>query len=124
VESFGAPAIVAAASRSRPRRPRRPLWTWVSCSKPLPKPIGHGLLGGLHPEPIPRVTRLVRRAARAARPHPASPRHLLLELLSGNEPACEVLTEHGADLDEIDRSTRHQLKTDAAARRAAERTRL
>lgn len=110
-ETFGAAAVADAASRVRPRRPRRPLLTWISCSKPLPQPIGYSPLTGPRLEPIPRVTRLVKRAARAARPQPASPPHLLLELINGNEPACEVLAELGADLDEIGRATRRELET-------------
>lgn len=108
-ETFGAAAVADVVSRVRPRGPRRPLLTWISCSKPLPGPIGYSPLIGPRLEPIPRVRRLAVRAARAARPHLAVPTHLLLALLDGNEPACEVLVEHGVDLDEIGRATRHQL---------------
>jgi DNA-binding transcriptional MerR regulator len=51
--------------------------------------------------PIPRVTRVLKRATRAARPGLASPTHLLLALIRGNEPACEILTEVGLDLDTL-----------------------
>ncbi|MGH8985993.1 MAG: Clp protease N-terminal domain-containing protein [Acidimicrobiia bacterium] len=38
------------------------------------------------------------RATREARPQSASPGHLLLALVAGNGPACEILTEAGVDL--------------------------
>lgn len=109
VDTFGADAVADAASRVRPRQARRPLWTFISCSKPLPQATNYSPLTGLRPEPIPRVKHLVKRAVHVARPQLASPPHLLLALINGNEPACEILTEHGVNLDEISRATRRQL---------------
>lgn len=37
-ETFGGEAVADAVSRVRPRQPRRPVWSWISCSKPLPQP--------------------------------------------------------------------------------------
>lgn len=114
-ETFGGDAVADAVSRVRPRKVRRPVWTWISCSKPLPLPTNYSPLTGSHPEPIPRVRRLVKRAVRAARPQLAAPPHLLLALINGNEPASEVLTEYGVNLDEIARTTRRQLETNQSA---------
>jgi ATP-dependent Clp protease ATP-binding subunit ClpA len=108
-EAFGADAVARAARRVRPPRPRRPLWSWVSCSKPLPRRRCDSPLTGQPPGLIPRVKRLLERATRAARPQLASPSHLLLALVAGNEPACEVLTALGVDLDALATATRGQI---------------
>jgi ATPases with chaperone activity, ATP-binding subunit len=34
-QTFGADAVIRAAARARPRWPRRPLWSWISCSAPF-----------------------------------------------------------------------------------------
>jgi len=97
-ETFGTDAVERAAWRVRPRRPRRPLWSWISCSKALPRRRCDSPLAGQPLGLIPRVKRLLDRATGAARPQPATPSHLLLTLVSGNEPACEILTALGVDL--------------------------
>lgn len=112
-ETFGPDEVADAVSRVRPRRPRRSLWTLISCNRLQPLPFDYSPLGGLRLQPIPRVRRIVRRAVRAARPQQASPSHLLLALVSGSEPACEILTEHGVSLAEIRRATRRHLEIDA-----------
>lgn len=108
-QTFGTDAVARAARRTRPRRPRRPLWTWISCSRPLPSRSCDSPLAGHRLAPIPRVKRLLERATRAARPGPASSRHLLLVLLTGNEPASEVLEALGVDLDALASATRRSI---------------
>ena len=105
-ETFGADAVARAARRVRPPRPRRPLWSWVSCSKPLPRRRCDSPLAGQPLSLIPRVKRLLERASRAARPELASPNHLLLALVTGDEPACEILTALGVDLAALATATR------------------
>jgi ATP-dependent Clp protease ATP-binding subunit ClpA len=97
-ETFGTDAVERAAWRVRPRRPRRPLWSWISCSKPLTRRRCDSPLAGQPLGLIPRVKRLLDRATGAARPQPATPSHLLQTLVTGNEPACEILTALGVDL--------------------------
>ena len=97
-DTFGAEAVTRAARRSRPSGPRRPLWSWISCSKPLPRRRCDSPLTGQALGLIPRVTRLLQRASRTARPGLASPEHLLLTLLNGKEPACELLHAMGVDV--------------------------
>ena len=58
---------------------------------------------------IPRVKRLLERASREARPDLASPSHLLLVLVTGNEPACEILTTLGIDLTALAAATRQEI---------------
>jgi ATP-dependent Clp protease ATP-binding subunit ClpA len=109
-QSLGKDATFQAASRVRPSRPRRPLWTWISCSRPLSGPRRDSPLAGQPLELIPRVTRLLGRATRAARPRLASPSHLLLALITGNEPSCEVLDALCVDLDALASATRHSMR--------------
>jgi Clp amino terminal domain, pathogenicity island component len=108
-QTFGADAVARAASRARRRRPRRPLWSWISCSKPLPGRRCDSPLTGQWLDPIPRVKRVLDRATRAARPRPASPGHLLLALLAGDEPACEILTALNVNLEALAAATRQWL---------------
>ena len=68
---------------------------------------------------IPRVKRVLQRATRAAHPRPASPSHLLLALIAGKEPACEVLAELGVDLDALAASARHWVDEAGTARERA-----
>jgi hypothetical protein len=117
--SFGADAVVRAASHVRPSRPRRPLWLWISCSKPPVGPRRDSPLAGQPLELIPRVERLVSRAARAAQPRLASPSHLLLALITGREPACEILDALGVDLDALAGATMHSIKEGGAAGKRA-----
>jgi ClpA/ClpB-like protein len=107
-KTFGADAVDRAAQRVRPPR-RRPLWSCISCSKPLPRRRCTSLLVGQPLGLIPRVKRLLERASRAARPQLASPSHLLLALVTGHEPACEVLTALGVDLPALATATRRQI---------------
>lgn len=116
--TFGADAVARAAARTRTPRPRRPLRTYISCSRPPPPRRGESPLAGRRLEPIPRVTRLLKRAARAARPQLASPAHLLVALLEGTEPACELLTKRAVDLDTLARTTRRLLTERRHARSA------
>jgi hypothetical protein len=119
-QTFGADAVVRAASQVRPSRTRRRLWTWISCSKPPGGPRRDSPLAGQPLELIPRVERLLSRAARSARPRPASPSHVLLALIMGNEPACEMLDALGVDLDELAIATMHSINEgDAAGKRAS-----
>jgi ATP-dependent Clp protease ATP-binding subunit ClpA len=115
--TFGADAIARAAARTRTPLPRRPLRTYISCSRPLPPRRAESPLAGRRLEPIPRVTRLLKRTARAARPQPASPAHLLLAILDGNEPACELLAERDVNLDTLARNARRSLTEQADTRR-------
>jgi hypothetical protein len=108
-ETFGAEAVDRAARRVRPTRPRRPLWSWISCSKPLPRRRCTSPLAGQPLGLIPRVKRLLDRASRSARPQLASPSHLLLALVTGDEPACEVLTALSVDLPALAAATRRQI---------------
>ena len=112
-QTFGTDAVTRAASRARPRRRRRPLWSWISCSKPLPSQRCDSPLTGQRLDPIPRVKRVLERAARAAGPRRASSSHLLLALLAGNEPACEVLAALGVDLEALAAATRRWINGDS-----------
>jgi hypothetical protein len=107
--TFGDDAVARAALQARPRRGRRPLWTWISCSRPHPSRRCDSPLTGQSLHLIPRVKRLLDRATRAARPGLASPSHLLLALITGEEPACEVLAELGVDLDAVAATARRWL---------------
>jgi ATP-dependent Clp protease ATP-binding subunit ClpA len=122
-ETFGTDAVVRAAQQARPRRPHRPLWSRFSCSKPLPRrPPCDSPLAGQPLRPIPRVKRLLERATGAARPHLASSSHLLLALITGNEPACEILTAFGVDLAPLAAAITQQIEEHGAAgKRASER---
>ena len=107
-ETFGAEAITRAAWRVQRPRCRRPRWHWISCSKPWS--IGcHSPLAGHPLALIPRVKRLLERASREARPRLASPSHLLLVLLTGNEPACEILTTLGVEVTALAAATRREI---------------
>lgn len=118
-QTFGADVISQAASRVRPARARRPLWAWVSCSKPPSGPRRDSPLTSRPIDPIPRVKRLLARASRAARPGLVSPSHLLLALITGNEPASEVLDALGVDLHALASAARRWINEgDAAGERA------
>ncbi len=107
-QTFGAEAITRAAWRVRPPRRRRPRWHWISCSKPW-SVVCESPLAGQPLALIPRVKRLLERASREARPQLASPSHLLLVLITGNEPACEILTALGVDLSALAAATRCEI---------------
>jgi hypothetical protein len=62
------------------------------------------------------MKRLLERATRVARPDIATPEHLLLVLITGNEPACEILRAAGVDLVALAAATQRQL--DEQARRS------
>jgi ATP-dependent Clp protease ATP-binding subunit ClpA len=96
--SFGAEAITRATTRVRPARSRRGLWSRISCSKPLGPRRCDSPLGGRQLGIIPRVKRVLDRATRDAAPGLATPAHLLLTLVTANEPAGEVLAAQGVDL--------------------------
>jgi ATP-dependent Clp protease ATP-binding subunit ClpA len=113
-ETFGTDAVARAARQVRPRRPRRPLWRWISCSKPLPRRRCDSPLAGQPLRLIPRVKRLLERATGANRPQLATSSHLLLALVMGNEPACEVLTALGVDLAELGAAISRQIDENAA----------
>ena len=107
-DTFGAEALTRAAWRVRRPRRRRPRWNWISCSKSWSMGCESPLAG----QPlamIPRVKRLLERASREARPQLASPSHLLLALVTGNEPACEILTALGVDLTGLAAATRREI---------------
>jgi hypothetical protein len=117
-QAFGADAVLRAASHVRRSRPRRRLWLWISCNKPPRGPRRDSPLAGQPLELIPRVERLLSRAARSARPRPASPSHVLLALITGKEPACEILDALGVDLEALAAATMHSIdEVDAAGRR-------
>jgi hypothetical protein len=118
-QTFGADAVVRAASQVRPSRPPRHLWLWISCSKPPGGPRRDSPLAGQLFELIPRVERLLSRAVRSARPRPASPSHLLLALITGKEPATEILDALGVDLDALAGATMHSINEGGAADRRA-----
>jgi hypothetical protein len=109
-KTFGAEALTRAAWHVRRPRPRRPLWSWISCSKPLPRRRCDSPLAGQPLALIPRVKRLLERGSQAARPQLASPSHLLLVLLTGNEPACETLSALGVDLTALAAATRREIE--------------
>ena len=117
-ETFGAEAVTKAAWRVRRPRPRRPLWSRISCSKPWRRRCDSPLAG----QPltlIPRVKRLLDRASQAARSQLASPSHLLLTLVTGAEPACEILTVLGVDLTALAAATRREIDRRASGERAS-----
>ena len=69
---------------------------------------------------IPRMKRLLERATHAARPKLASPSHLLLAIVTGDEPAGEVLAAIGVDLTGLAAATRRQIATqDASGERSS-----
>ncbi len=107
-------AVARAASQVRPSRPGRPWRTWISCTQPLAGPRPGSPLTGEPLELIPRVKRLLARATRAARPRLAPPSHLLLALITGNEPACEILDALGVDLDALAAATRRSINDGGA----------
>ncbi|HVW32318.1 MAG TPA: Clp protease N-terminal domain-containing protein [Acidimicrobiia bacterium] len=118
-ETFGAEAVTRAAWRVRRPR-RRPLWSWISCSKPLPRRRCDSPLAGQPLALIPRVKRLLERASQAAGPQLASPSHLLLALVTGAEPASEILTVLGVDLTALAVATRREIdRHDASGERAS-----
>jgi hypothetical protein len=117
---FGADAVARAAARARRGHSYRRLRTWISCNAPLAGRIFESPLAGQLPQPIPRVTRLVRRATRAARPRKATPGHLLLSLLRGKEPACEILDALGVDVDALVTATQRSIsENEAPGKRAS-----
>jgi hypothetical protein len=118
-QTFGADAVVRAASQVPQSRPRRRLWLWISCSKPPGGPRRDSPLAGQPLELIPRVERLLSRAVRSARPRLASPSHLLLVLITGNEPACEILDALGVDLEALAGATMHSIDEGAASGKRA-----
>jgi hypothetical protein len=66
------------------------------------------------------MKRLLERATHAARPQLASPSHLLLAIVTGDEPAGEVLAAIGVDLTGLAAATRRQIATqDASGERAS-----
>jgi hypothetical protein len=109
-ETFGAEAVTRAAWRVRRPRPRRPPWGWISCSKPLPRRRCDSPLAGQPLALIPRVKRLLERASHAARPQLASPSHLLLVLVTGNEPACETLSALGVEVTALAAAARREIE--------------
>jgi ATP-dependent Clp protease ATP-binding subunit ClpA len=99
--TFGHDRVAHAAARVRPAPARRRWWSWISCSMPARGWLSGSPLGGGEPVPIPRVTRLLERARRAAHPRRISPADVLLALVTGQEPAGEVLELLGVDLDAL-----------------------
>jgi hypothetical protein len=114
-DTFGADALTHAATTARPPRPRRPLWSRISCSTPLRRPECNSPLAGQQIAMIGRVKKILDRATRAARPCLATPSHLLLALVSGDEPANETLADLGVDLDALADATRRSLRADGTA---------
>jgi hypothetical protein len=104
--TFGPDRVAQAAARVRPAPPRRRLGSWISCSMPARGWLSGSPLGGGRPVPIPRVTHVLERARRAAHPRRISPADVLLALVTGREPACEVLEQLGVDLDALVTATR------------------
>jgi hypothetical protein len=89
--------------------------SWISCSKPLPRRRCDSPLAGQPLALIPRVKRLLERASQAARPQLASPSHLLLALVTGAEPACEILTVLGVDFTALAEATRREIERRGAS---------
>ena len=119
-ETFGEEAVARAALRVRRPRRRRPVWSWISCSKPLARRRCDSPLAGQPLALIPRVKRLLERATHAARPQLATPCYLLLALLTGDEPACEILRALGVDLTALASATRREIDAhDASGERAS-----
>ena len=114
-DTFGADALTRAAATARPSRPRRPIWSRLSCSSPIRRPACNSPLAGQQIAMIGRVKKILDRASRAACPGLATPRHLLLALVTGDEPACELLAEFGVDLNALANATRRSLRTDGTA---------
>ena len=114
-ETFGEEAVTRAALRVRRPRPRRPLWSWISCRKPLARRRCDSPLAGQPLALIPRVKRLLERASHAARPRLATPCHLLLALVTGDEPACEILRALGVDLTALGSATRREIDAHGAS---------
>jgi Clp amino terminal domain, pathogenicity island component len=111
--TFGPDALQRAAWHARPPRHRRSLWSRISCSRPLPRRRCESPLAGQPLALIPRMKCLLDRATRAARPQLATPGHLLLALVTGNEPADEILCAIGVDLAALAAATRRQLDEQA-----------
>jgi ATP-dependent Clp protease ATP-binding subunit ClpA len=107
--TFGAEAITRATTRVGPPRPRRSLWSRMSCNKPLPPRRCDSPLGGRRLPLIPRVKRLLDRATREAEPELATPAHLLLAMITADEPAGEVLTAQRVDLEFLAAQTRNAM---------------
>jgi hypothetical protein len=118
-QTFGADLVVRAAMQVPPSRPRRHLWLWISCAKRPGGPRRDSPLAGQPLELIPRVERLLSRAERATRPRLASPSHLLLALITGKEPACEILDDLGVDLEALARATMRSINEGGAAGKRA-----
>jgi hypothetical protein len=114
-DTFGADALTQAAATARPPRRRRPIWSRLSCSSPVGRPECNSPLAGRQIAMIGRVKKILDRATRAARPGLATPSHLLLALVTGDEPACELLAEFGVDLDALADATRRSLRADGTA---------
>jgi hypothetical protein len=108
-QTFGAEALNRMTARARPPGPRRTLWSRISCAKPQPLRRCDSPLAGRQLGVIPRVKRLLERATRDARPSLATPGHLLLALITGNEPACELLAARGVDLNALANETRRAI---------------
>jgi Clp amino terminal domain, pathogenicity island component len=114
-DTFGVDALAHAAATARPSRLRRPIWTRVSCSSPMRRPECHSPLAGQQIAMIGRVKKILDRATRAARPGLAAPSHVLLALVTDDEPACELLADFGVDLDALAEATRRSLRADGTA---------
>jgi hypothetical protein len=111
-DTFGADALTHAAATARPRRS---LWSRVSCSTPMRRPECNSPLAGQQIAMIGRVKKILDRATRAARPGLATPSHLLLVLVTGDEPANETLADFGVDLDALAEAIRRSLRADGTA---------
>ncbi|MGH8934188.1 MAG: Clp protease N-terminal domain-containing protein [Egibacteraceae bacterium] len=111
--TFGRETVARAAARVRRAPPRRPVWSWISCGMPLRGWTSESPLGGRRPLAIPRVIRILERAGRAAWPRAVSPADVLLALVTGQEPACEVLGALGVDLDALAAAARHAITQSA-----------
>lgn len=114
-DTFGADALAHAATKARPSRPRRPIWTRLSCSSPMRRPQCNSPLAGQQIAMIGRVKKILDRATRAARPDLATPRHVLLVLVTGDEPAADTLADFGVDIDALAEATRRSLRADGTA---------
>jgi hypothetical protein len=114
-DTFGTDALTHAAATARPPRPRRSLWSRISCSTPMRRTECNSPLAGQQIAMIGRVKKILDRATRAARPGLATPRHLLLALVTGDEPANETLADFGVDLDALAKAIRRSLRADGTA---------
>ena len=116
-QTFGPQAVNRAVALARPSAPRRPVWSRISCNKPLPGRLCDSPLGGKQIGIIPRVKRLLQRATSQARPGLATPTHLLFALVSGNEPAGELLTAYGVDLEALAAAAGREIRRTPSRRR-------